>query len=176
VIRGALVLAALAALAPAVASAAEPAPAPAPELRIAVGGQLGVVFPVGLDGLVLLDRGDRHLFDVDVSWQPSAYWQSYAVGGAWHPFGGALFVGGRLRWLQLHPPWSRGYDADLDDQLGLGLEVGLRGWLDGRRRFLGTVTLGALAVPSDDTELPILYTVSVGLAYRVWATPPPWSP
>ncbi|HEX2731617.1 MAG TPA: hypothetical protein VHM70_08435, partial [Polyangiaceae bacterium] len=142
-----------------------------PELRLAVGGEVGLLFPFGIDGLLLLERGQQHSLDLDLSWQPSAYWQSYSVGGAYHPFGNAWFAGGRVRWLQLHAPWSRGYDSDFDNVLGLGLELGARGWFDRGQRVLGTAALGVLFVPSGDTSLPVLYTLSLGVAWGAVRTP-----
>jgi len=141
-------------------------------VRVAAGAQLGVVFPFGLDGIAIGELSGGRRVAVDLSWQPSAYWQSYSLGAAFHPLRGPWFAGGRLRYLQLHAPWSRGFDGDLDHQLGLGVELGARGWLDGRRRLLGTVSIGVLVVPSDNTSLPLLYTLCLGLAYGVWSSAP----
>lgn len=156
--------------------AAPPAPPPQSgsrragerEALVFAGVQLGILLPLGVDGALMLTKDAHPEWDIDVSWEPSNYWQSYSVAGAYHPLANAFFVGSRVRLLQLHAPWSRGYDAELDRQLGLGPEVGLRGWLDKGQRWLGLVSVGAIYVASDNTSLPLLYTLNVGLSYRVF--------
>lgn len=138
------------------------------EALVFAGVQLGILLPLGVDGALMLTKDAHPQWDIDVSWEPSNYWQSYSVAGAYHPLANAFFVGSRVRLLQLHAPWSRGYDAELDRQLGLGPELGLRGWLDKDQRWLGLVSVGALYVASDNTSLPLLYTLNVGLSYRVF--------
>lgn len=151
-------------------TATEVASAPPPRLRLAAGVAVGAPFPLTLQALFRVPRADgRAGFDVDASWSPSRDWQSYDAGGAYHPFANPFFVGLRLRLLQLHPPWSRGFDATFDDQPALGLELGARGWLDDGRRFLGSVTVSATAVTSTNTSLPVFYTLSAGIAYDVWS-------
>lgn len=166
-----VIAAALAAgAAPARADDGPEAKAPPHALRLAAGVAVGAPFPLTLGAVLRVPRADgRAGLDVDAAWSPSRDWQSYDVGGAYHPFGNPFFVGARLRLLQLHPPWSRGFDAAFDDQPAVGVELGARGWLDGGRRLLGSVTVSATAVPSTNTSLPVFYTLSAGLAYDVWA-------
>ncbi|MBI3555866.1 MAG: hypothetical protein HY074_06360 [Deltaproteobacteria bacterium] len=130
--------------------------------------QLGLLMPFGVTGTMMFTKNDHPEWDVDLTWEPSNYLQSYSVGGAYHPFKGAFFVGARIREMQLHAPWSRGYDPHFDNQLGIGPEIGFRGWFDKGQRWLGSVSVGAIYIPSDNTLLPVLYTLNVGLAYRAF--------
>ncbi len=149
---------------------AEVTSVPPRALRLAAGVAVGAPFPLTVQAVLRVARADgRAGFDADASWSPSRDWQSYDAGGAYHPFGNPFFVGLRLRLLQLHPPWSRGFDGAFDDQPAVGLELGARGWLDRSRRLLGSVTVSATAVTSGNTSLPIFYTLSAGIAYDVWS-------
>lgn len=151
----------------AMASADELAPAAA-RLDVAAGVHVGVLFPFGIDGVATYQPPAGRPWDLDVSWQPSAGWQSYSVGAGTRPFHGMMFGGVRARYLQLHPPWSRGFDGSHDHQLGLGVELGARVRLGGDGQLVATAALGAFAVPSGDTRLPVLYTLTLGIAHRAW--------
>ncbi len=138
-------------------------------LDVAVGANVGVLFPFGIDGIATYRSPTGHVWNADLSWQPSAGWQSYSLGADAQPLRVPLFAGARVRYLQLHPPWSRGFDGSHDHQLGVGLEVGTRFRLGAEGQFVCTAALGAFAIPSGDTELPVLYTLTLGVAHRVWA-------
>jgi hypothetical protein len=48
----------------------------------------------------------------------------------------AFVAGGRLRYVQMHSPFSRGFEPSTDHQLALGPELGARWLIDGSRRFM----------------------------------------
>ncbi|MEI8258890.1 MAG: hypothetical protein WCJ30_24745, partial [Deltaproteobacteria bacterium] len=107
------------------ASASSPVPlAPVPHFRLHVGAQFGVAPFFGLFGMATFYAQGRPRWDADVLWEPSGYLQSYSVGGAYHIVDSMFFVGARLRLLQLHAPWTRGYEVNADNHLGVGLEAG----------------------------------------------------
>jgi hypothetical protein len=133
---------------------------------IYVGAHLGALFPFGVDAIASLSSDERPLWDLDASWEPSGYQQSYSLGAAYHPFRNALFIGARIREMQMHAPWSRGYDSRVDNEWGGGLEAGVRGRLWGSR-FLGSFSLGAFYVTNEVSSLPVMFTLNVGLAYGV---------
>ena len=133
--------------------------------RTYVGLQAGGLFPVGLFVMARHSSPDgAPRWDADVSWEPSGYLQSYSLGAAYHPGGGSVFVGARLRLLQLHAPWSRGYVAGEDDHFAAGAEVGLRRRLGAR--WLAAASVGAFRADRRDLSLPALYTLNVGVAWR----------
>jgi hypothetical protein len=132
-------------------------------LRVGLMG--GTLFLIGVQGaLAFVDAHGRALFDAELCWEPSPYRQSYSVAAAWYPFGNVPFVAGRVRYLQLHAPWSRGFDARFDHALGLGLEVGLRDRLFGTP-LVGTLALGFTAVLPTAVDLPVAVHLAVGLAW-----------
>jgi hypothetical protein len=145
--------------------------ASADDVSVTAGAQLGVVFPYGVRGTATYQPAQGRAWDLDLAWQPSANWQSYSVGVATRPLRGVLFAGMRLRYLQLHPPWSRGFDGSFDHQLGVEAELGVRARIGPQRRFEITAALGVLAVPSGDTRLPVLYIASIGFGYELWTAP-----
>jgi len=145
---------------------AEP-PAPA-DLFVLVGGQAGAPLSYGLQASLLSLQRDRPRWEVDLSWEPSSFLQSYSAGVAYFPFGNLFFVAERVRYLQLHAPWSRGFDPDLDQQFAFGPELGVRSWLGPWRRFRGSLALGAFYIASGNMNLPIVVTLSAGLAVCAW--------
>jgi hypothetical protein len=129
-----------------------------------------LLLPFGMDGIAMVSTDGRPRWDIDASWEPSGYRQSYSVGGAFHPFHGAFFVGARIREMQMHAPWSDGYNARFDNEWGGGLETGFRGRLfnaHGDSRILGSFSVGAFYVTNAVSDLPVMYTLNVGLAYGV---------
>lgn len=135
-------------------------------VRTYAGASLGAPFPLTVQGTSVLERSGRRLASFDLGWAPSRYWQSYELGAAWHPFGNAWLAGARLRYLQLHPPWSRGFDPDFDHQFAVGGELGARFLVAGR--WLGTASVGGFGVPFGDADLPVFFTLNVGVGYEVW--------
>jgi hypothetical protein len=150
----------------AVSEASPHAPVEPPE-RLYVLGKLGLNQPVGAQALLSLqdERGPR--WDLDLLVEPSRQWQSLSLGGAFRPFHNALAVGVRARWLQLHPPWSRGYVFALDSAFAVGPELGGRwGLLSDDRLMLG-LGLGAVFSPWGRAALPGTLTVDLSLGWKV---------
>jgi hypothetical protein len=143
-----------------------PSLAPPPK-RLYVLGKLGLSQPVGAQVLVNLsdERGPR--WDLDLLVEPSRQWQSLSVGGAFRPFHNALHLGARARWMQLHPPWSRGYVFALDNALAVGPELGGRwGMLSDDRLMLG-LGVGAVFSPWGRAALPTTYTLDLSVGWKV---------
>jgi hypothetical protein len=107
----------------------------------------------------------RPRWDLDFFWEPSNYLQSYSFGGAYHPWDRVLFIGGRIRWMQLHPPFSRGFHARRDNQPGLGPEIGVRLAFGREQTFLPFASFGAIFFPSATISLPPMYTLNAGIAF-----------
>lgn len=151
-------LAALALLVPAASAAA-------PDLTLA--GKIGLPQPVGVQALATFsdERGPR--WDLDLLVEPSRYQQSLSAGGAFRPFHNAVTVGVRARWLQLHPPWSRGYVFALDNALGLGPEIGGRWTLLREERLYLSALLGGIFCPRLRTALPPLLTADLAVGWRI---------
>ena len=134
-----------------------------------IGAETGSLLPAAVEGsYVRLAHDGRRRWVADLRVEPSNYWQSYSLGAAWHVGDRALFVGGRLRELLLHSPWSRGYDPAVDNHLGLSAETGFR-WLPvfADRRLLITVSAGATHVTGSSVALPMIYNLNAGLGWRV---------
>ncbi|MEN9800817.1 MAG: hypothetical protein RL653_4514 [Pseudomonadota bacterium] len=162
--RTALLLALLAAP---LASAEEGQPATAePGTRLYAGAKVGLVHVAGLTAVASRFEAGRQAWDLDLLWEPSAYLQSYSVGGAWHPLGGALYVGPRVRWLQFRAPWGRSFAAE-DNHLGLSGEVGGRWLLGEGRKGMLSVSGGPTWVPTQAGTLQWMLGFSVGFAWGV---------
>ena len=147
-------------------TSSELAAAPSARYRLYAGAKLGLVHPFGLNALASLLREGQQAWDVDLLWEPSLYLQSYSVGAAWHPLGGALYVGPRVRWLQFHAPWSRSFAAT-DNHLGLSAEVGGRWMLGPQGKGLLSLGGGATWVPTQSGTLQWLLGLNVGFAWGV---------
>jgi hypothetical protein len=132
-----------------------------------VGTQLALFMPFSVTGTWAFSRKGEPWVDADLNVEMSHMLQFYSAGGAYHPLGWHFFAGGRAGLLQLHEPWSRGFDPEFDNQIGIEPELGFRGWLF-KRRLMYSVSTGALWVPSSNTDLPLLYRIKVGVAYRVF--------
>jgi len=134
--------------------------------RLYAGAQVGTLLPGGAQAQLGFSDGARPTWDLDLLVEPSRLLQSVSLGAAWRPFHNALAVGGRARWLQLHPPWSRGYQARYDNALALGLEAGGRwGVLAGARLQL-SAGAGAFLTPLG-ADLPLLLELHAGAAWRL---------
>jgi hypothetical protein len=166
----------VAAIGPALASDAPPAPSAetcpdTPPLvrpyRLYAAAELGLLMPVGSGAMLALPNDDRLRWDIDFTWEPSNYLQSYSLGGAYHPWDRALFVGARARFMQLHPPFSRGFHARRDNQLAFGPELGVRFAIGRENRFVPFASVGAIFFPSETSSLPPMYTLDLGLAFGV---------
>jgi hypothetical protein len=141
---------------------------PARSIRLDVGTQVGAPLVVGATARASLRQDGRSRFDVDVTWEPSAWLQSYSLGAAWHVLDRAGFIGGRIRWLQFQAPWARSYHADTDNHLGLGVEAGLRLGLGPLERLGFHAALFATYVPTQSSQLQFLFGLNVGLTYAVF--------
>lgn len=132
-------------------AAADPGrPLPAQSrLSLGVGVRAGAPHLVGLSAAGSLELRSGRALELDALWEPSAQLQSYSLGAALR--GRLLSGGARVRWLQFHAPWTRGFQPGWHDHLGLGLEGGLH-WLFGPRDRL---RLGAgVAVSFVPTQAP----------------------
>ena len=103
-------------------------------------------------------------WQIDAVWEPSNYLQSYSLGGSYHPWDKVFFVGARLRLMQLHAPWSRGFRARTDNQLALGPEIGVRFSIGAAPRFLPFASLGVIFFPSETLSLPPMFSLNLGVA------------
>jgi hypothetical protein len=150
-----------------IADTASSAPTPQRPFRVYAVAELGLLMPVGIGAILALPHEDRLRWDIDFVWEPSNYLQSYSFGGAYHPWDRAFFVGARTRFMQLHPPFSRGFHARRDNQLALGPELGVRFAVGRAQRFVPFASLGAIFFPSETSSLPPMYTLNLGLAFGV---------
>jgi hypothetical protein len=151
------------------ATASEPSPdCVLPRSRetfaLAAGVQLGTLLPVGLGAMLSIPGENNVRWQIDVVWEPSNYLQSYSVGGSYHPWEKVFFAGARLRFMQLHAPWSRGFRARTDNQFALGPELGVRFSLGARPRFLPFASLGVIFFPSGTLSLPPMFSIDIGTA------------
>jgi hypothetical protein len=138
-----------------------------PPLSIYLGAQAGSVMPLGVTALLLIPSGDQMRWDLDLTWEPSHYLQSYSFGLNYHFFDNAIVAGTRLRYLQMHPPFTRGFRSEIDNQFAVGPELGLHWSVDSGRYLLLFVALGASFFPGSTLELPVLYTLNLGFAIGV---------
>lgn len=136
-----------------------------PELRVHVGGQVGLPFVVGVTSITSFLHEGRARFDVDATWEPSLQLQSYSLGGAYHVLDSVFFVGGRLRLLQTQPSWARGGG---DAFFGMGLELGARVRVGPGDHGLITVALGGTFVPAQAPNLTTLIGLTVGFSWAVF--------
>jgi hypothetical protein len=132
-----------------------------------IGAEAGSVMPVGLMFLFEVPRGDHMRWDLDLTWEPSNYLQSYSFALNYHFFDSGFFAGVRLRYVQMHSPFSRGFQPSTDHQFALGPELGARWLIDGSRRFMLFFSLGASFFPGQTLDLPALYTLNLGIAFGV---------
>jgi hypothetical protein len=131
---------------------------------LAAGVELGTLMPVGLGAMLSIPGENKVRWQIDVVWEPSNYLQSYSVGGSYHPWDKVFFAGARLRLVQLHAPWSRGFRARTDNQFALGPEIGVRFSLGARPRFLPFASFGVIFFPSETLSLPPMFSIDVGTA------------
>ena len=139
-------------------------PQPPKDYSVAAGLKVGVLMPVGLGAMLSLPGDGPVRWQIDVVWEPSNYLQSYSVGGAYHPWGKLVFAGARLRFMQLHAPWSRGFRARTDNQIALGPEIGVRFSFGARPRVLPFASLGVIFFPSETLSLPPMVSLDIGAA------------
>lgn len=138
---------------------------PERSLRIAVGGQLGFPHVMGAVGRGTFSWAGKPRFDVDVLWEPSAYLQSYSIGGAWRPGDWLFGIGPRVRLMQFGPPWGRGADR-AGVHLGLGLDATFAIPVAGR----GSINLGvqATVVPTQGPSLRGLMGLFAGFTWSIF--------
>ncbi len=148
-------------------SAASPYERPLPPDRLYLAGKLGWPQPVGAQALLSLADGRGSRWDVDLLIEPSRYQQSVSLGGGFRPFRAAFVVGARARWLQLHPPWSRGYVGALDNAVAVGPEIGGRWGLLADDKLLLSLGLGGLFSPWGRAALPPMVTLDLGVGWKV---------
>jgi hypothetical protein len=147
-------------------SAASAAPA-SPTDRLYIAGKLGFPQPLGVQALASMGDQKGPRWDLDLLVEPSRYWQSCSLGGAFRPFHNALFLGARGRVLQLHPPFSRGYSLRHDTALALGPELGAR-WTPGKEdKLLISLGLGGLFTPWGRAAVPPMFTLDLGVGWKV---------
>jgi hypothetical protein len=139
-----------------------------PAMRLHVGAQVGLPSIIGIGSTATLFVEGRPRFDVDLWWEPSGFLQSYSVGGAWHPFDRAFFVGPRLRLLHFHAPWSREFQPAFDTHLGLGLEGGARIRVGPADKGVISIGLHTTFIPTQSTNLRWLFGLSAGFSWSVW--------
>ena len=149
------------------ANSSDCVPAPSRDYALAAGLKLGVLLPVGLGAMLSLPGDGKVRWQIDVVWEPSNYLQSYSVGGSYHPWDKVFFAGARLRLLQLHAPWSRGFRARTDNQLALGPEIGVRFSFGSAPRVLPFASLGVIFFPSETLSLPPMVSLDIGAALDV---------
>lgn len=164
--RTALVLSALAATVASAQEQVSATPAEAPSARLYVGAKVGLVHVAGITAVASRFEHGHQAWDLDLLWEPSTYLQSYSVGGAWHPLGGALFVGPRVRWLQFRAPWGRSFTAE-DNHLGLTAEVGGRWLLGESKKGMLSVSGGPTWVPTQAGTLQWMLGLNLGFAWGV---------
>jgi hypothetical protein len=148
-------------------SAASPGAAPEPPSRVYVLGKLGWFQPVGAQALLSLADARGPRWDLDLLVEPSRYWQSMSLGGGFRPLHNALTLGARARWIQQHPPWSRGYVFALDNALALGPEIAGRWTLGAQDRLMISLAVGGVFSPWGRAALPPMFTLDLGVGWRV---------
>lgn len=131
---------------------------------LAAGAKLGMLNPIGLGAMLSLPGEGKVRWQIDVVWEPSNYLQSYSIGGSYHLWDKVFFAGARLRLMQLHAPWSRGFRARTDNQLALGPEIGVRLSLGAAPRVLPFASLGIIFFPSETLSLPPMISLDIGAA------------
>jgi hypothetical protein len=136
-----------------------------PELRVHVGGQVGLPFVVGVTSITSFLHEGRARFDVDATWEPSLQLQSYSLGGAYHVLDSVFFVGGRLRLVQTQPSWARGGG---DAFFGMGLELGARIRVGPGDHGLITIALGGTFLPGQATNLTTFVGLNLGFSWAVF--------
>lgn len=140
-------------------------PAPSPDFRLHVGGQVGFPFLLGVSTAGTFFHEGRPRFDVDATWEPSVQLQSYSVGGAYHLFDRAFFVGGRFRLVQYQPPWARG---PVELFFAMGLELGARLRVGPGDKGVVTLALHGSFVPGQAANLSTLLGLSAGFSWSVF--------
>ncbi len=136
-----------------------------PEVRVHVGGQVGLPFVVGVTSITSFLHEGRARFDVDATWEPSLQLQSYSLGGAYHVLDSVFFVGGRLRLVQTQPSWARGGG---DAFFGMGLELGVRLRVGPQDHGLISIALGGTFLPGQAVNLTTLLGLNVGFSWAVF--------
>jgi hypothetical protein len=145
--------------------------APPFKYRLAIGGQVGLTFPLGVWGILSFGAPGKHAgrtrYAIDLLWEPSHDIQSYSAGASYHIADRMFFLGLRFRLVENHAPWARGYSAPSDNLFGLGFEAGLRAPLGWQRRWLVTFSIGATVLPATALSLSPLVTLNFGFGYNV---------
>ena len=152
----------------AVAQTSAEAPSDAPMTAKMYGGvQTGFPMVLGATGRLVFLKDAKPRFDADLTWEPSAFLQSYSIAASWRPLGGTWYAGARVRWLQFGAPWARGASST-NNHLGLGIETGWRWCFLNEDKLALTVGFHAAWVPTQATNLQSLFGVNVGVAWRFW--------
>lgn len=142
--------------------------APAPWVRLHLGAQVGVPLIAGVGVTSTFFVAGRPRFDADAWWEPSAYLQSYSLGGAWHPADRFFFVGARLRLMQFQAPWTASFNGPQDNHLGLGVETGVRLRVGPADKGVISVALGATFLPTQSVNLQWLLGLSAGFSWAMF--------
>lgn len=139
-----------------------------PWVRVHLGAQVGVPLIAGVGATSTFFVDGRPRFDLDAWWEPSAFLQSYSVGGAWHPADRFFFVGARLRLMQFQAPWTARFNHAQDDHLGLGLETGVRLRVGPADKGVISLGLGATWLPTQGTNLQWLLGLTAGFSWAMF--------
>ncbi len=143
-------------------------PVTAPWVRVHLGAQVGLPLIAGVGVTSTFFKNGRPQFDADAWWEPSAYLQSYSVGGAWRPAGQFFFVGARLRWVQFQAPWTPGFRGAQDNHFGMGLETGVRVRVGPGDKGVIAIALGATYLPTQSVNLQLLLGLTAGFSWSVF--------
>lgn len=137
----------------------------ATSVRLAAGAQLGMPHLVGLVARATLLEGGTPRWDADLAWEPSWFLQSYSLAASWRPAGSIFFVGPRVRLLQFHAPWERGFRLDTDSSLGLGAEAGARIPVGFDQRLVLSASVQGTWVPAQAQSFQGLFGANVGVTW-----------
>ncbi len=140
---------------------------PGPPDRLYVSAKLGWPQPVGVHALMSLADEQGPRWDLDLLVEPSSYQQSLSAAVGFRPFHNALALNARVRWLQRHPPWARGYIFAVDNAITLSPEVHGRWTLGAEDKLLISAGLGGLFSPWGRAAMPPMFTIDLGVGWQV---------
>ena len=144
-----------------------------PQHVLYLGVRIGMMFPLGVEAIYQYKVDGLTRFHADAGVTTSFYIHSIEAAGAWHPRNGrAFYMGIRMKDTILFDSTS-GYKGIFNPYeaghfFSVGPEIGWQKAMGKRKMILGTIALGVQKGFGQDSNLPFMPDIRLGLAIKIF--------
>lgn len=131
-----------------------------------LGVQSSNIFPVGISAQFEHFKNDKPFLNYEIILEASGNWQALGFDASIKPFSNPLALGVKIRWVQLHPPWSRAYNFAFDNAISPGILV-FGDWFLLEQDQLKLKTGLGFFDTFGTTKMPVIFEVFAGVAWQI---------